>query len=148
MQIEMNGNTDQADEIRQLIEEWDAALQSEDVDRLVSEYSEDAEVFDIGSQFHGKSQYRAQWISCFPYFGGSIRLERRKVKIFADGNLAFVNCYTRISGANTPAHEKQPWCRTTVCLQKREGEWQVVHEHISMPIDFEAGAPALIVGEP
>ena len=148
MEIELIGNREQAERILQLLQSWDASLQTMDADALVAGYSETVDIFDIGGQFSGKTEYRAQWQACFPYFGDSMQIERRRTRIFAADDLAFIEGYTRVSGSNTPAPVEQPWSRITVCLRRDGDDWQVVYEHISMPIDFGAGKPALIFGEP
>jgi ketosteroid isomerase-like protein len=148
MDAELKGDIAAARTIKALIAQWDIALTSQNLDQLLSGYANDTEIFDIGSQLHGRSQYREQWEKCFPYFGSWVQIERRNIKIFADKNLAFVSCYCRLSGENIPKAEEQPWSRTTVCFQKTADQWQVVHEHSSMAIDFSEGAPALIIGEP
>ena len=83
-------------------------------------------------------------MECLPYFGNSIVIERENVRIYSNDALAFMHCYTRISGSNTQPASKQPWCRTTVCYRKIEQQWLVAHEHISMPVDFEKNSPVLM----
>jgi ketosteroid isomerase-like protein len=148
MHIEIIGNRAAAEEILALTESWDNSVENCNAGELTRAYVDQAEIFDIGSQFTGREKYREFWQSCFAYFGSSPKVSRRRLKIYASGELAFIHCYSKICGSNMPKPEEQPWCRTTVCLRKVGAEWSVVHEHISMPIDFEKGAPAPIFGEP
>ena len=135
-------------QIIDLTSQWDKAVSKCDSSSLAKDYIENVEIFDIGAQVVGIEKYKDLWNSCFPYFGESPKVSRRKVKLYAGNDLAFMHFYSKVSGSNIANPDKQPWCRTTVCFQKLDGGWCVVHEHTSMPIDFEKGAPVLIVGEP
>lgn len=148
MDIEIIGDRDAAEEILSLTKLWDKSVEECSADDLTKGYIENVEMFDIGSQLVGKKKLKDLWQSCFPYFGTSPKVSRSKFKIYASSDLAFIHCYSKICGSNMPDPNEQPWCRTTVCFQKAGPDWAVVHEHISMPIDFEKGAPALIIGEP
>ena len=148
MDIEIIGNKESAAEIIYLISQWDESVANCDSNSLAKDYIENVAIFDIGTQLVGSNKYKDLWKSCFPYFGDSPKVSRRKVKLYAGKDLAFMHFYSKVSGSNIPDPDEQPWCRTTVCFQKPGGGWCVVHEHVSMPIDFEKGAPALIIGEP
>ena len=146
--IEIIGNKQAAEEILTLTSQWDKSVEKSDSHSLAKDYIKNVEIFDVGSQLVGSDNYKDLWNSCFPYFGESPKVSRRKVKLYAGNDLAFMHFYSKVSGNNIPNPEEQPWCRTTVCFQKLSTGWSVVHEHISMPIDFEKGKPALIIGEP
>jgi len=148
MDIEIIGNKESAKEIINLTSEWDKSVEKCDSNALAKDYIENVEVFDVGTQLVGSESYKNLWKSCFPYFGESPKVSRRKVKLYAGDDLAFMHFYSKVSGSNITNSDEQPWCRTTVCFQKLNQGWHVVHEHISMPIDFEKGVPALIIGEP
>jgi ketosteroid isomerase-like protein len=148
MHIEIIGNRESAAEIIDLTLQWDKSVASCNSNSIAKDYIEKVEIFDVGTQLVGSEKYKDLWKSCFPYFGDSPKVTRRKVKLYASNDLAFLHCYSQVSGSNIANPEQQPWCRTTVCFQKLSGKWSVVHEHISMPIDFEKGVPALILGEP
>jgi len=148
MDIEITGNKESADEIIYFTSRWDKSVAKCDSDLLAKDYIENVEIYDIGTQLVGSQKYKDLWNSCFPYFGDSPKVSRRKVKLYAGNDLAFMHFYSKVSGSNITNPDEQPWCRTTVCFQKTSDAWSVVHEHISMPIDFEKGVPALIIGEP
>ena len=148
MDFQLVGNLGSAREIERLVEDWDAALAAQDLDRMARHYAAGVVLFDVGEIVNGLAAWRAIWQKCFPYFGDSITIERRRTRILAGDGVACVYGYTRVSGPNTPAADEQPWCRTTVCFERRDGDWRIVHEHAPIGIDFAAGKPAPIVGEP
>ena len=148
MEVELIGNKQAAEEILQLTKLWDQALENRDLKGLTNGYSSAISSFDIGTQLVGLEKYKNLWESCLPYFGNAPKAYRRHFKIYASESLAFIHCFSKICGSNMPSPEAYPWCRTTLCFHKAGEGWQVVHEHISMPINFEEGKPALIIGEP
>ena len=148
MQIEVHGDPVAATEITALIETWDQALRARDARGLTADYADDVRVFDLGTQLGTRAAYREQWQACLPWFGNQPWIERRGMQLFAGPELAFLHGFTRVGGERSPAPEDTPWIRVTVCYRKVDGAWRVEHEHASMPIDFEAGKPVPIFGDP
>ena len=148
MKAKLTGDVKQAKEIEILMQEWSEALHQKDAELMTHYYSKEAKVFDLGSQTENREAYKNLWISCFPYFGDNIAIERKRITIHAADGLAFLYGYSRITGAQTDDPAAHAWCRLTVCYQKIKDTWKVVHEHISMPIDFENNQPALILDSP
>ena len=148
MKAELTGDITQAKEIETLMQEWSEALYEKDAELMAHYYSDEAKIFDIGSQTEGKEAYKNLWIGCFPYFGDHITIERQAVSIHAADGLGFLYGYSRVSGAQTDDPAAKAWCRMTVCFQKIKDQWRVVHEHISMPIDFEQNKPVLLMEVP
>ena len=148
MDIEIFGDSEVAVEILELTKLWDKSVEKCDASELIEGYIDNVEIFDVGSQIVGAKNFKELWQTCFPFFGDSPQVTRRKIKLYASSNLAFMHFYSKICGSNQPKPEESPWCRTTVCFQKNGSKWSVVHEHVSMPIDFEKGSPEFIFGEP
>lgn len=148
MKVELAGDLEQAKEIEALMNEWTEALQQKDAELMAHYYSEDAKVYDLGSQTTSKAAYKELWSNCFPYFDDNIAVERKGITIHASEDMAFVYGYSRVLGAKTDDPAAKAWCRMTVCYQKVKDQWRVIHEHISMPIDFENNQPALIMDAP
>ena len=148
MQIEIHGDEAAAAEILALVESWDDALRSLDAEALTADYSETPRIFDIGAQIGSRDDYREHWRACLPWFGERAWIERRAMQLFATSELAFLCGYTRVGGDRSPPPAETPWLRVTVCYRRIDGAWRAVHEHASMPFDFEAGAPLPILGDP
>lgn len=144
MNIEITGNREAAEEILALTARWDKAVGQLDSAALTRDYRDDVQVFDIGSQLTGRENLKALWEESFGYFGKEPKVYRAQAKIHATSEMAVFHFYSKICGSNQPEHAKSPWCRTTVCFQKIDGQWIVIHEHISMPINMETGTVALL----
>ncbi len=148
MKIELFGNLEQAKEVELLMQEWTEALHEKDAELMAHYYGEDAKVFDIGCQTEGRDAYKKLWLSCFPYFGETISIERQQTTIHATDGLAFLYGYVRLSGGQSDDPANLAWSRVTVCCQKIKGTWKVIHEHVSMPIDFAQNKPVLLLEVP
>ena len=148
MQIEIHGDRAAAAEIMALIETWDRALRARDASALTAEYADEVRVFDVGAQLQDRAACREQWQAFLPWFGNEAWIERRGMQLHAAPELAFLHGFTRVGGERSPAPEDTPWIRVTVCYRKVDGAWRIEHEHASMPIDFEAGKPVPIFGDP
>ena len=146
--IEIHGDRAAANEILALTALWDQSVEQLNADALVRGYIDNVEMYDIGAALVGRHKLKELWQSSFQYFGDNPKVFRRKIKLYASPELAFLHFYSKICGSNQPDPDASPWCRTTVCFHRVNAEWKVVHEHISMPVDLETAAPALILGEP
>ncbi|MBE9211509.1 SgcJ/EcaC family oxidoreductase [Plectonema cf. radiosum LEGE 06105] len=133
-----NTTTDEA-EIRQIIDNWVESVRAKDIDGLMSHYVDDSVLFDIMPplKHQGASAYRQLWEQCFPYFQGDIGYEIRDLNITVGSDVAFSHSLNRMSGTTTNGEEIDNWMRVTVCYQKIDGKWMVIHDHVSVPINME-----------
>lgn len=49
-----------------------------------------------------------------------------------------MHALTRLSGTLS-GQPTDMWVRETNCLRKFDGIWLVVHDHVSVPMDFQTG---------
>jgi uncharacterized protein (TIGR02246 family) len=133
-------------EIRKLVEDWRSALCAKDLDRMLAHYAPDVLFFDVVPpyQHKGADAYRRTWENCFPYLPESIDSEMRDLSITVHGDGAYAHCLQRITDKNTGRPATCNWVRVTVCYQRMEGKWKVVHEHVSVPFDPMTSKAAFI----
>lgn len=126
-------------EIERLTEAWSKALQRKDVDGLARGYAHDIVLFDLRPPWKtvGAAGYRAVWDQCLPHLPDRLVSKRRDVRIEVSGDLAFAFGLHTIEPSPT-------WVRFTVCFQRIGGNWQVIHEHVSVPIDPRTGQAVYI----
>ena len=60
----------------------------------------------------------------------------------AGQDLAFVSCYSKVDVERYAPAPDIPWCRTTLCFRKKRHQWEIVHQHISMPVEMQPGQAA------
>ncbi|MEH2176521.1 YybH family protein [Nostoc sp.] len=125
-------------QIRQLIAEQQRAICTKDVEQIMSHYANEIIVFDVKPPFQtqGKDACRQVWKECLPYFPDTFEIETRDLKITASEDLAVAHWLFRFTGSQDhPA--MQTWMRVTAVCQKNQGEWQILHEHLSVPFNPE-----------
>jgi ketosteroid isomerase-like protein len=122
-----------------IIEKWAAGVRARDIDAVLSGHSPDLLMFDVVGpvRLQGLNQYRRTWLEqFFPWHGESGRFELVDLKVSAGVDVAFATALLECAG--TEDGKKVAFTlRLTVGLEKHEGEWTVVHEHHSQPLDFD-----------
>jgi ketosteroid isomerase-like protein len=132
----MTNNTQSEQEIREAIQTWGNAVSRKDLEAMHSHYTESYTLFDVKATVHGVEDSKKLWEQCFPFFDVP-KIEYKDMVIHASDDMAIVHFRSRITGLNAPIPEemKNSWLRGTCGLQKIDGHWKIVHEHISFPVD-------------
>jgi len=144
-------NQDEA-RIRDLMDEYVAAMRAGDADRLVARYTPDVVTFTLapplrnsGAEARDPDALRA-W---FATFDGPVDFEIRDLDVTAGADLAYCHSLNRLSA--TPAGGSEPfnlWFRATVCLRNVDGKWLVSHEHTSTPFYMDGSFAAALDLQP
>ncbi|WP_445116489.1 YybH family protein [Acinetobacter sp. WZC-1] len=139
MRVEIEGDRNIAAEVLQQIQRWDRAIAGKHIDDLMHQCADDIRMFDVSSQLSGAVQYKTAWEKFSPYFNDNMQIIRRDAKLYAEEGLAILHCFSRVEDGDGQGELQMPWCRTTLCLHRKEGQWQVIHQHISIPVDMLTG---------
>lgn len=131
--------------IEQVIKNWDSALYDKDIERLAEYYSEDCTTFDVGAQVKGPEAIKSLWEPCLQFFGDHIGIQRKNESLIVSEELALFTSYNRLTGMASDMDAAKSWLRATVVLRKLEGEWKIIHEHISFPFECDKEKPAYIL---
>ena len=134
-------------EIRDLLAGWEKAFRAKDVDGVMTMYAPgDAMVgYDVSPplQYKGKDSYRKSYENFFAAYQGPLELEIRDARMLANGDLAVYNALERMGGTLKGGQKASVWVRATATFRRIHGKWFDVHDHISVPVDFEKGTAAL-----
>ena len=129
----------EANEVLSIIEKWAGGVRARDIDAVLSRHSPDLLMFDVVGpiRLQGLNEYRKTWLDqFFPWHGGTGRFELVDLEVSAGADVAFATALLECAG--TEDGKKMAFTlRLTVGLEKRDGEWTVVHEHHSQPLDFD-----------
>jgi ketosteroid isomerase-like protein len=69
-----------------------------------------------------------------------VDLEARDFNVTVSGDFAFCHGFLHMSGTKKGADRQASfWMRETLCLERKSGAWQIVHEHTSVPFYMDAG---------
>jgi uncharacterized protein (TIGR02246 family) len=133
--------------IRQLYDDWAKAFRARDLDAIMSVYAPgDALVaYDIVPplQYRGNEAYRKDYVELLAQYDGPIDVEYRDMRIVAGDEVGFIHCLERISGTLKNGQKSDVWLRATSGVRKINGKWLIVHDHISVPANFETGKAGL-----
>jgi ketosteroid isomerase-like protein len=120
--------------LRMRIDEIAQAIRDKDVVRLMAFYAHDVVAFDVRPPLdtRGADAYRQNFERWFGSFEGPLSFEVKNLRVVAGEATAFCHFIALIVGAK-PGRVTGYWVRGTTCFERRDGNWLVTHEHISMP---------------
>jgi uncharacterized protein (TIGR02246 family) len=125
-------------QIRSLIEEWAAAVHGGNLDRVLTDHSDDLVMFDVPPPYpgiRGLTAYAETWPPFFTWQanGASFAIESLEVTAGTDVAYAFalLRCGTAVEFVENPDQR----LRLTIGLRKVDGRWLVSHEHHSFSDD-------------
>ena len=135
--MDSTNNTSQQDEaeIRGLLAAWNAAFEAKDVVALTANYLPVSVLYDAIPPYKlvGRDAIRQFWANILPHFPEKFQSEHRDLTIHVAGDVALVHGLHHF--LTTPVDHPcgQTWVRRTIGFRRIDGEWRVVHEHVSLP---------------
>jgi uncharacterized protein (TIGR02246 family) len=139
------GNADSTQEIRAWLDRWTKAFTKEDVDTIMTLYTDDVVAYDIVPplQYIGKAAYRADYQQFFSQYEGNLHVEVRDLHVGAAGDLGYAAGLQLISGTLKNGQKTSVWLRFTSLFRKSDGHWLDFHDHVSVPADIATGKAML-----
>lgn len=131
---------DEAD-IRRRIDKLVEAIRAMDLEGVMSIYAPDIVSFDIEPplQSVGAEAKRRNWAKVFATFQRPLGYEIRDLTITVGDDVAFGHSFNRIRGTLKNGNRGGFWLRSTTCFRKIDGEWLIVHDQVSVPLDLKSG---------
>lgn len=133
--------------VLQVIDRWAKAFRAHDLDGIMSVYAPGDAVtaYDVATplQYNGKTAYRKSYSDFLDQYTGPMEFEARDVHVLAGGDVAIYYALERMGGTLKSGEKSSLWVRATTGLQRMHGQWLIVHDHVSVPADFETGKAAL-----
>ena len=130
-------------EIRDLYDQWAKVFRVHDLDGIMALYAPgDAVIaYDLipPLEYVGHDSYRKDYKAFLDEFDGPIDIQYRDLRIVAGNDVAFIHALERMSGKMKDGSKFDIWCRASSGLRKINGKWLIVHDHISVPADFNTG---------
>jgi ketosteroid isomerase-like protein len=127
--------------IRQRIDKLIEAIRAMDLEGVKPIYARDIVSFDIEPplQHVGAEAKSKNWTAVFTAYQRPLGYEVRDLTITVGDDVAFGRCLARLSGTLKNGNKSGYWVRWTSCFRKIDGEWLIVHDQISVPIDVQSG---------
>ena len=125
---------------------WSKALEKRDLDTMLADYHKNIHLFDIHPPYQivGIKAYRKLWEQSLAHFPEKFKSIHKNIKIYVDGNTAYLHCMHRIQAIKPSTAPEMSWVCATICFQKINRKWLVTHEHISIPVDMASGKRVFI----
>jgi|SRR5208282_802110 len=134
-------------DIKVLVDRFIAAFKAKDIDAIMRGYVPDQTlfVFDVvpPRQYVGAAAYRKDWQEFLDSFDGPINVELSELAITTDHRLAYGHSIQHVVGTDKQGKKIDLTVRVTDVYKKINGNWLVIHEHVSVPVDLETGKPDL-----
>jgi uncharacterized protein (TIGR02246 family) len=131
--------------IQALEDQFSVAVRARDLDGIMKVYApgSDLFVFDVvpPRQYVGADAYRKDWKGFLDMFKGPIKFTVSDLSIDAGGKMAYSHSIQHISGTDAKGKPVDMKVRVTDVYRKSGGDWRVVHEHVSVPVNMDTGKP-------
>lgn len=138
-------HSDDEAEIRRRMDRFVEAVRAADIEGVKPIYAPDLVSFDIVPPLRhvGAKAKLRNWADVFAAYRPPLGYEIRDVTIVAGDDVAFAHSLNRISGTSPSGKRSDYWVRWTTCWRKARGNWLIVHDQVSVPLDVENGRALL-----
>ncbi|MEK2644140.1 YybH family protein [Bdellovibrio sp. BCCA] len=128
-------------EITRLMEQYAEAVSNKDLEEIMSFYAPEVIAFDLMPplQIFGKDAYKKNWSNITQM--GESNFSIRDLHVTAGEDVAFSHCLCHMTGQANSGEKFDSWARQTACYKKVNGQWLIVHENYSVPVDMQADKP-------
>jgi uncharacterized protein (TIGR02246 family) len=131
--------------IRQRIDQLVQAIRAMDLEGVKPIFAPDIVSFDIVPPLRhvGAEAKWKNWADVFTVYQRPLGYEIHDLTITLGDDVAFGHSLNRISGTLKNGNRTDSWVRWTGCFRKIDGNWLIVHDQVSVPIDLESGKALL-----
>jgi ketosteroid isomerase-like protein len=128
-------------QIRNWIDRRAAFVRARDAEAAAAMFAGPFVQFDVVGELASRGTRPAaerlkQWLSSFT---GPIEFDPAEISITASGDVGFAHCLNHVRAERIGGGEIDMWWRSTMCFQRIDGRWKIVHEHDSVPFDPATG---------
>ena len=107
------------------------ALHERDAEALAARLAPDVLVYDLAPPLRSRGaeverQKLRAWLATK---AGPIGYELRDLRIEVGGAVAFSTGLARMRSTGVDGDTAELWLRATSCYRKREGRWEIAHQH-------------------
>ena len=123
--------------IREIFDQWAAAVRAEDFNAIRANHSPDMLMFDVPAPLfsRGLDAYMDTWKLFYKCQVRPVVFNFDDVEITAGEDVAFATAIGRCVYIPPAGSETKLQFRLTMGLRKQDGKWQIIHEHHSVPAE-------------
>jgi ketosteroid isomerase-like protein len=124
-------------QIADILECWAKATSEDRKEEILASHDEAAVIYDVLPPlcYNGTKEYGQSWEEWQPHFEIPSLFEIQDMKIHAGETHAFCHGFIRCGGKLPNGEIVEDFVRATFCLMRHGGEWRILHQHISMPLN-------------
>ena len=128
-------------DVRARIDALATAIRDHDLEGAMSAYAPDIVSFDFEPplQHVGADAKRRNWVAVFEAYHRPLGYQVHDLFIAVGDDVGFAHSLNRISGTLKNGGRTDMWVRATTGLRKIDGDWLIIHDQVSVPVDFETG---------
>lgn len=132
--------------VQDVLDLYKLVVYNQDINLFMDLYDDSIHIFDSWNTWEIKSKLEwrkviENWFSGLKRDGSTLRVSFEDPLIHQDDSIAFIHVSTRFSEFNSHNIEfRHLTNRFTFGLVKKNGDWKIVHEHSSLPIDSDKGS--------
>jgi ketosteroid isomerase-like protein len=134
--------------IEALTQRFVAAFNAKDVDSIMKLYAPGPQlfVFDVTPprEIVGWDNYRKDWQELFAAFPGPVKFSVSDLVISTAGTVAYSHRIDHPQFTQKDGSKHELVARVTDVYRRIHGEWLIVQEHVSVPVDLATGKPDLM----
>jgi ketosteroid isomerase-like protein len=123
------------------------AVAAKDLDGIMKVYVPDDSlfVFDVipPRQYVGAKAYRKDWDEFLKTVPGPLQFTVTDVSVTAEGPFGYGHSIQHLAGKDASGQQIDLTVRVTDVYRKIKGQWLIVQEHVSVPVDLTTGKPDL-----
>jgi ketosteroid isomerase-like protein len=125
--------------IGSILEAWTKATREGRQEDVLKNHADQVLIFDVlpPMQYSSAAQYRASWDEWQPQVQDEMCFALEELQIVASPEVAFAHGILRCGGTLPNGKTFQDRVRATFCFSMKTGSWQIVHQHISKPIEHD-----------
>lgn len=138
-------DTTAEDEIRALHEAWAEASRAKDLDASMAPISSRIVSYEHSSplQYAGVEGLREECRRGFDRQGDDFEWTVPDLTVLVRGDVAVTWGLNRMAQRTPQGEEAVMWSRGTRVFQRIGSTWEMVHQHVSFPVDPDTGAVAM-----
>lgn len=126
-------------DILAVLETLRKANHSKDAVTFAAQFAPDAAIFNLAPPLTHRGINLEEKQAWFDSWETPVDLEARDFHVTVSGDFAFCHGFLHMSGTKQGAERQVSfWMRETLCLERKSGAWQIVHEHTSVPFYMDA----------
>jgi ketosteroid isomerase-like protein len=108
---------------------------------IAAPYVRDAAIFSLAPPLVHRGIDVEETQTWLDTWATPIAIEPRDFSVTIAGDHAFAHGYMRMQGRKRGAdHDVNFWMRETLCLEREDGGWRIVHEHTSVPFYMDGSS--------